>query len=375
MKTCISFPFIYLFLLCCCAFSSFSPLYGQEGCGLTSKQANVSATQALQKSMSQSERLPVIFNAGFYDYYIQYKSSSTSRPVASKYFGFMHPDGTVYLMTYNESATQLQFAPYDPLHKSQDITATNATDSTFFLSFTGQSGDNAAIGAAGQLVNVNSDLKAGFRVFKYDVGYVEYNGKNYEYDRIWLVEKDPEPETFCNLDVVWEGETPVLKRMNTGDYCNTFRKESSMIQVWATDNSRTVRCLSYHDGDGKLIRQDNLFPDNQKKYYTESLQQNTADVLSRTAARLIVPEGYDFLGWNTEADGSGATYAENSIYRGLTNEMVDLYALNMIWQVQYGKDKATARFTATKEPAVYQAQISIDPSMASGSGGVEISLL
>lgn len=375
MKTCISFPFIYLFLLCCCAFSSFSPLYGQEGCGLTSKQANVSATQALQKSMSQSERLPVIFNAGFYDYYIQYKSSSTSRPVASKYFGFMHPDGTVYLMTYNESATQLQFAPYDPLHKSQDITATNATDSTFFLSFTGQSGDNAAIGAAGRLVNVNSNQKAGFRVFKYDVGYVAYNGRNYEFDRIWLIEKDPETGTFYNLDVVWEGETPVLQRMNTGDYCNTFRKESSMIQVWATDNSRTVRCLSYHDGDGKLIRLDNLFPDNQKKYYTESLQQNTADVLSRTAARLIVPEGYDFLGWNTEADGSGATYAENSIYRGLTNEMVDLYALNMIWQVQYGKDKATARFTATKEPAVYQAQISLDPSMASGSGGVEISLL
>ncbi|MGN1239831.1 MAG: InlB B-repeat-containing protein, partial [Paludibacteraceae bacterium] len=252
-------------------------------------------------------------------------------------------------------------------------------DNTIKLSFLNKTGDKAALGTEGKLVSSSGD-RARFLVYKFDVGYVEYNATCYEYDRIWLIEKDPITGAYYNLDVEWKNDTtPVLKRMNVDDYCNSFRKESSMIFVWETGTKRTVKCLSYHDGIGNLIRQDNLFEEGtssfNEAYYATRRELDTAVVLSREDAKLSVPEGYDFLGWNTEADGSGTTYAEGSIYRDLPGTMVDLYALNMIWQVQYGKDNTTARFTATKIPAVYQAQVSLDPNMANGSGDVEISLL
>ena len=282
-------------------------------------------------------------------------------------------------MTYNDTASCLQFAPYNPGEVFQNIdpdTAKINNETLWVLTFTGKSGDKASLGTEGKLVNSSTDDKALFHVYKFDVGYVGYDTTCYEYDRIWLIEKDPITGVYYNLDVEWKNDTtPVLKRMNVGDYCNSFRKESSMIFVWETGTSeRTVKCVSYHDGNGNLIRQDNLFP-NGSKNYVYSRKQDTTVVLSRTDALLTVPEGYDFLGWNTKLDGSGTTYAEGSMYRGLKDEMVHLYPVLMRWQVQYGKDNATACFTATKTPSVYQAQISLDPSMASGSGGVEISLL
>ena len=368
----ISFRSINILILWLFIGIGFSPLYGEElSCGLTSKQADATAATNVRGSMPQKDWLPIHFNAGFYNYFAQ--------SITGNYFGCVRPDGKVFLMTYNASAERLQFAPYDPKNQPQRLSGTKV-DNMFQLTFTGKSGDKASLGAEGQLVNSSTGKKASFHVFKFDVGYVGYNTTCYEYDRIWLIEKDPTTGVYYNLDVVWEDEnTPVLKRMNEGDYCNSFRKESSMIFVWDTGTGRTVKCLSYHDGDGNLIRQDNLFPegttgfDTQK--YTNSLKQDTAVVLSRTDALLTVPTGYDFLGWNTKADGSGTTYAEKSIYRGLPTTMVDLYALNMKWQVQYGNDHTTARFTATKTPSIYQAQVTLDPSMANVNGEVEISLL
>ena len=367
----ISFRSIFILILWLFIGIGFSPLYGEEpSCGLASEQANVKAAKDVRGSMSQNDWLPIHFNAKFYNYFEQ--------NITGKYFGCVSSDGKVFLMTYNASADRLQFAPY-PNNQPQQLSGTKV-NGMFQLTFTGKSGDKASLGAEGQLVNSSTGKKASFHVFKFDVGYVGYNATCYEYDRIWLIEKDPETGVYYNLDVVWENEdTPVLKRMNEGDYCHSFRKESSMIFVWATSTERTVKCLSYHDGDRNLIRQDNLFPERatgfDKTYYTDSRQQETAKVLSRTAARLTVPTGYDFLGWNTEADGSGTTYAEGSTYQDLPTTMVHLYALNMKWQVQYGKNNATARFTETNTPAVYQAQVTLDPSMANGSGEVEINLL
>ena len=372
MNNYISFRSINILILWLFIGIGFSPLYGEElSCGLTSKQADATAATNVRGSMPQKDWLPIHFNAGFYNYFAQ--------SITGNYFGCVRPDGKVFLMTYNASAERLQFAPYDPNNQPQNLSGTKVNN-MFQLTFTGKSGDKASLGAEGQLVNSSTGKKASFHVFKFDVGYVGYNTTCYEYDRIWLIEKDPTTGVYYNLDVVWEDEnTPVLKRMNEGDYCNSFRKESSMIFVWDTGTGRTVKCLSYHDGDGNLIRQDNLFPegttgfDTQK--YTNSLKQDTAVVLSRTDALLTVPTGYDFLGWNTKADGSGTTYAEKSIYRGLPTTMVDLYALNMKWQVQYGNDHTTARFTATQTPSIYQAQVTLAPSMANGNGEVEISLL
>ena len=327
----------------------FSPLYGEESCGLTSEQADATAATNVRGSMSQNDWLPIHFNAKFYNYFAQ--------SITGNYFGCVRPDGKVFLMTYDASAERLQFAPYDPKNQPQKLSGTKEKG-MFQLTFTGKNGEKASLGAEGKLVNSSTGKKASFHVFKFDVGYVGYNNTCYEYDRIWLIEKDPETGVYYNLDVEWkDANTPVLKRMNEGDCCHSFRKESSMIFVWeTTTNDRTVKCLSYHDGDGKLIRQDNLFPERatgfNKTYYTNSLQQNTAVVLSRTAALLTVPEGYDFLGWNTKADGSGTTYAEDSTYRGLPTTMVHLYALNMKWHVQYGTNNATARFTKTNTPSI-----------------------
>ena len=372
MNNYISFRSINILILWLFIGIGFSPLYGEElSCGLTSKQADATAATNVRGSMPQKDWLPIHFNAGFYNYFAQ--------SITGNYFGCVRPDGKVFLMTYNASAERLQFAPYDPKNQPQRLSGTKV-DNMFQLTFTGKSGEKASLGAEGQLVHSSTGKKASFHVFKFDVGYVGYNNTCYEYDRIWLIEKDPETGVYYNLDVVWEDEnTPVLKRMNEGDYCNSFRKESSMIFVWDTGTGRTVKCLSYHDGDGNLIRQDNLFPegttgfDTQK--YTNSLKQDTAVVLSRTDALLTVPTDYDFLGWNTKADGSGNTYAEKSIYRGLPDTMVHLYALNMKWQVQYGNRHTTARFTATHTPSIYQAQVTLDPSMANVNGEVEISIL
>ena len=347
----------------------FSPLYGEESCGLTSEQADATAAKNVQKNMKQEERLPVLCNAGFWNY------SNWRDAINNKYYGCIRSDGKVFLMTYDASAERLQFAPYDPNNQPQQLSGTRV-NGMLQLTFTGKNVEKASLGAEGQLVNSSTGKKASFHVFKFDVGYVGYNNTCYEYDRIWLIEKDPTTDAYYNLDVEWKNDTtPVLKRMNEGDYCHSFRKESSMIFVWETGTARTVKCLSYHDGDGNLIRQDNLFPGGKKDDYATSLKQETAVVLSRTAALLTVPTDYDFLGWNTMADGSGTTYAEGSTYQDLPTTMVDLYALNMKWQVQYGKNNATARFTKTNTPSIYQAQVTFDPSMANGSGEVEINLL
>lgn len=369
MNNYISFRSINILILWLFIVIGFSPLYGEEPCGLTSKQADVTAATNVQATIAY--RLPINYKVGFYNYY--------GHAPYNKYFGCLRDDGAVFLMTYNNTANQVQFLPYDPANKPQTM-HTEKVDNMITLSFLNQTGDKASLGAEGQLVNNSTGKKASFHVFKFDVGYVGYNNTCYEYDRIWLIEKDPTTGFYYNLDVVWEDEnTPVLKRMNEDNYCHSFRKESSMIFVWETGTGRTVKCLSYHDGDGKLIRQDNLFPEGTVSFvtdnYTKSRQKDTAVVLSRTDALLTVPTGYDFFGWNTEADGSGNTYAEKSIYRGLPATMVHLYALNMKWQVQYGKNNATARFTATKTPSIYQAQVTLDPSMANINGDVEISLL
>lgn len=378
MNNYISFRSFNILILWLFIVIGFSPLYGEEPCGLTSEQSNETAAKNVQSNMKQEERLPVLFNAGFWNY-------SKSNPQYNKhYFGCIRSDGEVFLMTYNENANSLQFAPYNPGNMPQDIdpdTTKIKNETLWVLTFTGKNGDKASLGAEGQLVNSSTGKKALFHVFKFDVGYVGYNNTCYEYDRIWLIEKDPETGVYYNLDVEWkDANTPVLKRMNEGNYCHSFRKESSMIFVWETQkNDRTVKCLSYHDSNGNLIRQDNLFPKGttgfDTKKYTNSRQQDTAVVLNRTDARLTVQMGYDFLGWNTMADGSGQTYAEKSIYRGLPKTMVDLYALNMKWHVQYGNGHTTARFTKTNTPSIYQAQVTLDPSMANGSGDVEISLL
>ena len=378
MNNYISFRSFNILILWLFIVIGFSPLYGEEPCGLTSEQSNETAAKNVQSNMKQEERLPVLFNAGFWNY-------SKSNPQYNKhYFGCIRSDGEVFLMTYNENANSLQFAPYNPGNMPQDIdpdTTKIKNETLWVLTFTGKNGDKASLGAEGQLVNSSTGKKALFHVFKFDVGYVGYNNTCYEYDRIWMIEKDPETGVYYNLDVEWKNDTtPVLKRMNEGNYCHSFRKESSMIFVWETQkNDRTVKCLSYHDSNGNLIRQDNLFPKGttgfDTKKYTNSRQQDTAVVLNRTDARLTVQMGYDFLGWNTKADGSGQTYAEKSIYRGLPKTMVHLYALNMKWQVKYGKNNATARFTETNTPSIYQAQVTLDPSMANGSGEVEISLL
>ena len=350
MNNYISFRSINILILWLFIGIGFSPLYGEElSCGLTSKQADATAATNVRGSMPQKDWLPIHFNAGFYNYFAQ--------SITGNYFGCVRSDGKVFLMTYNASAERLQFAPYDPKNQPQRLSGTKV-DNMFQLTFTGKSGEKASLGAEGQLVNNSTGEKASFHVFKFDVGYVGYNNTCYEYDRIWLIEKDPETGVYYNLDVVWEdANTPVLKRMNEGDYCNSFRKQSSMIFVFETGTTRTVKCLSYHDGDGNLIRQDNLFPEGtvsfNTTYYTNSRQQDTAVVLSRTDALLKeVPMGYDFLGWNTMADGSGQTYAEKSIYRGLPTTMVHLYALNMKWHVQYGNRHTTARFTATQTPSI-----------------------
>lgn len=374
MNNYISFRSINILILWLFIGIGFSPLYGEEpSCGLTSEQANETAAKNVQATIAY--RLPINYRVGFYNYY--------KHAPYNKYFGCLRDDGAVFLMTYNDTAKQVQFLPYAPDSKPQTMHAEQVQeDNMITLSFLNQTGDKASLGAEGQLVNNSTSKKASFHVFKFDVGYVGYNNTCYEYDRIWLIEKDPETGVYYNLDVVWEDEnTPVLKRMNEGDYCHSFRKESSMIFVWETKkNDRTVKCLSYHDGDGNLIRQDNLFPKGTNgfdtTYYTNSRKKDTAVVLSRTDALLKeVPMGYDFLGWNTMADGSGTTYAEKSIYRGLPTTMVDLYALNMKWHVQYGNGHTTARFTKTNTPSIYQAQVTLDPSMANGSGEVEISLL
>lgn len=371
MNNYISFRSINILILWLFIGIGFSPLYGEEPCGLTSEQSNETAATKVQATIAY--RLPINYKVDFYNYY--------KHAPYNKYFGCLRDDGAVFLMTYNDTAKQVQFLPYDPANKPQTMHAEIVQkDNMITLSFLKQTGDKASLGAEGKLVNSSTGKKASFHVFKFDVGYVGYNATCYEYDRIWLIEKDPETGVYYNLDVVWEdANTPVLKRMNEGDYCHSFRKESSMIFVWETGTGRTVRCLSYYDGNGNLIRQDNLFPEGTVSFvtdnYTKSRQQDTAVVLSRTDARLTVPTGYDFLGWNTMADGSGQTYAEKSIYRGLPTTMVDLYALNMKWQVQYGNDHTTARFTATQTPSIYQAQVTLDPSMANGSGEVEISLL
>ncbi|MDY2942598.1 MAG: T9SS type A sorting domain-containing protein [Paludibacteraceae bacterium] len=371
MNSYISFRSINILILWLFIVIGFSPLYGEEPCGLTSEQANETAAKNVQATIAY--RLPINYKVDFYNYY--------KHAPYDRYFGCLRDDGAVFLMTYNDTAKQVQFLPYDPANKPQTMHAGIVQkDNMITLSFLNQTGDKASLGAEGQLVNSSTGKKASFHVFKFDVGYVGYNNTCYEYDRIWLIEKDPETGVYYNLDVEWkDANTPVLKRMNEGDYCHSFRKESSMIFVWETGTRRTVRCLSYHDGDGNLIRQDNLFPEGTVSFvtdnYTKSRQQDTAVVLSRTAALLTVPTGYDFLGWNTLADGSGQTYAEKSIYRGLPKTMVDLYALNMKWQVQYGNRHTTARFTATQTPSIYQAQVTLDPSMANGSGEVEISLL
>lgn len=369
MNNYISFRSINSLILWLFIVIGFSPLYGEEPCGLTEKQADATAAKTIQSNMKQEERLPVLCNAGFWNY------SNWRDAINNKYYGCISSDGKVFLMTYNASADRLQFALYDPNNQPQQLSGTRV-NGMLQLTFTGENGEKASLGAEGKLVNSSTGKKASFHVFKFDVGYVGYNNTCYEYDRIWLIEKDPETGVYYNLDVVWEdANTPVLKRMNEGDYCKSFRKESSMIFVWETGMARTVKCLSYHDGDGNLIRQDNLFPDGKKDDYATSRQQETAVVLSRTDALLTVPTGYDFIGWNTKADGSGQTYAEKSIYRGLPTTMVDLYALNMKWQVQYGNDHTTARFTATQTPSIYQAQVILDPSMANVNGEVEISLL
>ena len=210
MNNYISFRSINILILWLFIGIGFSPLYGEElSCGLTSKQADATAATNVRGSMPQKDWLPIHFNAGFYNYFAQ--------SITGNYFGCVRSDGKVFLMTYNASAERLQFAPYDPKNQPQRLSGTKV-DNMFQLTFTGKSGEKASLGAEGQLVNNSTGEKASFHVFKFDVGYVGYNNTCYEYDRIWLIEKDPTTGDYYNLDVVWEDENiPVLKRMNEGD--------------------------------------------------------------------------------------------------------------------------------------------------------------
>ena len=162
MKTCISIPFIHL-LLCFCAFSGFSPLYGEESCGLTSDKVTEKAATKVQTTITY--RLPINYKVGFYNYY--------KHAPYNKYFGCLRSDGAVFLMTFNDTATQVQFQPYDPVNKPQTMHAdTVKVDNTIKLSFFNKTGDKAALGTEGKLVSSIGD-RARYLVYKCDVGYVE----------------------------------------------------------------------------------------------------------------------------------------------------------------------------------------------------------
>ena len=121
----------------------FSPLYGEESsCGLKSEQANETAAKNVQKNMKQEERLPVLCNAGFWNY------SNWRDAINNKYYGCIRSDGKVFLMTYDASADSLQFAPYDPNNQPQQLSGTRV-NGMLQLTFTDKSGDNASLGAEG----------------------------------------------------------------------------------------------------------------------------------------------------------------------------------------------------------------------------------
>ena len=93
MNNYISFRSINILILWLFIGIGFSPLYGEEPCGLTVKQADATAARSIQSNMKQEERLPVLCNAGFWNY------SNWQAAINNKYYGCVRSDGKVFLMT------------------------------------------------------------------------------------------------------------------------------------------------------------------------------------------------------------------------------------------------------------------------------------
>ena len=151
MNNYISFRSINILILWLFIGIGFSPLYGEEPCGLTSNKADATAATKVRDSMSQNDWLPIHFNAKFYNYFEQ--------NITGKYFGCVRSDGKVFLMTYNASADRLQFAPYDPNIQPQKLSGTKVDD-MFQLTFTGKSGEKASLGAIAAGMAYREMLKA-----------------------------------------------------------------------------------------------------------------------------------------------------------------------------------------------------------------------
>ena len=99
MNNYISFRSINILILWLFIGIGFSPLYGEEPCGLTSEQSNETAAKNVQATIAY--RFPINYKVAFYNYYYQ--------SITGNYFGCVRSDGKVFLMTYNASAERLQY--------------------------------------------------------------------------------------------------------------------------------------------------------------------------------------------------------------------------------------------------------------------------
>lgn len=72
-------------------------------------------------------------------------------------------------------------------------------------------------------------------------------------------------------------------------------------------------------------------------------------------ANAFTRENYKFIGWNTAADGSGATYADAGAILELTGDMT-LYAQWQIWSGWYTDEIGTTYFVAGEQPYMGQWQ-------------------
>jgi uncharacterized repeat protein (TIGR02543 family) len=112
-----------------------------------------------------------------------------------------------------------------------------------------------------------------------------------------------------------------------------------------------------YDGNGAVA---GTPPSPQSKIYGLDLTLALSD-------GFLVKEGFDFGGWNTEADGSGTTYAEGASYAN--NAAVTLYVLWAPRPTSAVSFKANGATSGTVPPSQVKA-VGVNLTLASNSGGL-----
>lgn len=166
----------------------------------------------------------------------------------------------------------------------------------------------------------------------------------------------------------WKGQDDLDGNWTSNStYAGTKDGGSYIFRVNSNDHNNETGIYETHiyvygkDGDSEKVEIENIYvPDAYSQYSvsynanggtgTPSSQSKTYGVSLTLSSTIPTRNGYNFLGWNTKADGSGTSYAKGAVYT--ENASVCLYA-------QWSRQTYTVSYNANGGTGAPKSQIKI----------------